>query len=217
MPKADYTPSEIARRLPPGQTLTDGFPILHEGAAPGFEPASWDLRFFGALDAPLCLSWEEFQALPKVRFQSDFHCVTRWSKFDNVWEGVAFREILRRIRPKAEAPYVTIYGHLNENPRGYTTNTTLRWLDDDDVLLAYAHNGHPLTAEHGYPLRLVVPKLYAWKSVKWVRAFEFLSEERRGYWEVRGYHTQAEPFAEERYADQERPSERMHVRGSDDS
>lgn len=210
-----YPPEELARRLPPGQTLTDGFPILHEGRPPAFDPKTWDLRFFGAVEAELRLGWDDFQALPKVRWTTDFHCVTRWSKFDNTWDGVAMREIFKLLRIKPEARHVMVYGHLDADPLGYTTNMDLSWLEVDDVMLAFGHNSQDLTPDHGWPLRLVVPKLYAWKSVKWVRAFEFLSRDRRGYWEMRGYHNQAEPFAEERYSHQERPEQRMHVRGKD--
>jgi DMSO/TMAO reductase YedYZ molybdopterin-dependent catalytic subunit len=215
MPKPSYPTEILGERLPPGQTLSDGFPILHEGRPPSVDLATWDLRIFGEVEEELRLTWSGFQALPKIQLSSDFHCVTGWSKFDNVWEGVRMKEILKHVRLKPTARYCMIYGHLDDDPFGYSTNTSLDWLDDDSVLLATRHNCQDLTPDHGWPVRLVVPKLYAWKSVKWVRGFEFLAEDRRGYWETRGYHNQAEPFAEERYAHQERPKERMHVRGKD--
>jgi DMSO/TMAO reductase YedYZ molybdopterin-dependent catalytic subunit len=208
---------ELAARVPPNQRLTDGFPILHEGAVPELSPANWDLRIWGLVAREQRLSWADFMALPQTKLVSDFHCVTGWSKLDNVWEGVRFSELAARVGVKPEARFVVAYGQRDDDPLGYDTNLPLSALMDDDVLLARAHNGRPLTPEHGYPVRLVVPKRYAWKSAKWLRGLEFLAEDRRGYWEVRGYHNQAEPFAEERYASQERPEERMHVRGKDHS
>lgn len=200
---------------PPGQTRSDGFPILHEGTPPRLSHQNWDLHLFGLVDEERRLDWEAFLSLPQSQVVSDFHCVTRWSNFDNVWEGVLFRDLVDRIGIKDEARHVMAYGHLNEHPTGYDSNIPLDVLMDADVLLAHRHNGQPLTPDHGFPVRLVVPKRYAWKSVKWLRALEFMAEDRRGYWEARGYHNNAEPFAEERYSHQERPSQRMHVRGKD--
>lgn len=213
MPK--NLPPELAHRLPPNQQLTDGFPILHEGLTPEIDLATWDLRVWGLVEGERRFGWDEIMALPQITLTNDFHCVTGWSKFDNQWQGVRFRDFVVEAKPKPEARYVMIYGHLGTDPYGYDTNLPLATLMDDDVLLAHSHNGRPLTPEHGFPLRLVVPKRFAWKSAKWLRGFEFMADDLRGYWENRGYHNRAEPFAEERYASQERPEERMHVRGKD--
>ena len=159
--------------LPPGQSLTLKWPVLHYGSVPRFDPDTWDLRVTGLVDSPLTLSWKEFNALPKIQRTSDFHCVTRWSRFDNHWDGVAFRELLARVHPKPEAAYVLVHAE-----QGFTANVPLADLDREEVLLATHHDGEPLTAEHGYPLRLIVPHLYAWKSVKWVRGLEFLAARR---------------------------------------
>jgi DMSO/TMAO reductase YedYZ molybdopterin-dependent catalytic subunit len=181
-------------RLPPNQALTLKWPVLHYGSVPHFDPAKWDLKLFGAVESPLRLTWDEFNRLPRVRVTSDFHCVTRWSRFDNHWEGVAFRELLSRVKLKPGAKYVLVHGE-----QGYTANVPLADLDRDNVLLATHHDGEPLTAEHGGPLRLVVPQLYAWKSVKWLRGFEFQEEEHAGFWERNGYHIYGDPFKEQRF------------------
>ncbi len=180
-------------RLPPGQSLTLKWPVLHAGEIPGFDPETWDLSVSGLVERPFKLSWAEFQQLPRVRVKTDFHCVTTWSKFDNVWEGVLFRTLVERAGPKPEAKFV-----IQHAEGGYTTNTPLADLLRDDVLLADKHEPEPLTAEHGAPLRMVVPHLYAWKSAKWVRGFEFAAEDRAGYWEELGYHMYGDPFREER-------------------
>ena len=181
-------------RLPPGQSLTLKWPVLHYGSVPRFDAARWDFRVTGLVDNPLRLNWEEFNQLPRVERTSDFHCVTRWSRFDNRWTGVAMREILARVRPKPEAKYVLVHAE-----QGYTANVPLADLDRDNVLLATHHDGEPLTPDHGYPLRLIVPQLYAWKSVKWVRGLEFLSQDQAGFWEQNGYHMRGDPFKEERF------------------
>lgn len=183
-------------RLPPGQSLTLKWPVLHEGSVPSFDPKSWDLRVGGLVENPFRLRWTEFQALPRQRITADFHCVTTWSKFDNEWEGVPFRVIAERAGLRPEAKFVVIRGE-----GGYTTNAPLADLMRDDVLLADRHAPEPLTAEHGAPLRLIVPHLYAWKSVKWLRGLEFVSEDRAGFWEKVGYHMYGDPFLEQRYRD----------------
>jgi len=183
-------------RLPPGQALTLKWPVLHAGDVPRFDPARWDLRVGGLVETPMKWSWDEFQALPRTKVQADFHCVTTWSKFDNEWEGVPFREIAERVQPKPEARFVVIQAE-----GGYTTNLPLEDLMRDDVLLADKHWPEPLTDDHGAPLRLVVPHLYAWKSAKWLRGFEFVAEDQAGFWEAAGYHMRGDPFAEERYRD----------------
>ena len=181
-------------RLPPGQSLTLKWPVLHYGSVPKVDLARWDFRVTGLVERPLRLSWEEFNQLPRVERTSDFHCVTRWSRFDNHWTGVAMREILSRSKPTLDAKYVLVHAE-----QGYTANVPLADLDRDDVLLATHHDGEPLTQDHGYPLRLIVPHLYAWKSVKWVRGLELLSKDQAGFWEQNGYHMRGDPFKEQRF------------------
>ncbi len=181
-------------RLPPGQSATLKWPVLHYGSVPRFDPRTWDFRVWGLVQTPMRWTWEEFNALPKTRTTSDFHCVTRWSRFDNQWEGVSFREVLSRLKLKPEARYVLVHAE-----QGFTANVPLADLDRDNVLLATHHDGQPLTPEHGYPLRLVVPHLYAWKSVKWVRGLEFLDHDVPGFWEQNGYHMYGDPWKEQRF------------------
>jgi len=182
-------------RLPPGQSLTLKWPVLHYGSVPEFDPASWDFRIWGAVSNPVRLTWSEFTALPKVRITSDFHCVTRWSRFDNTWEGVAFAEILKLAQPNTAAQFVLVHAE-----QGFTANVPLADLDRDNVLFATHHDGVPLTPDHGYPLRLIVPHLYAWKSVKWVRGLEFLEHDSAGFWEQNGYHMHGDPWKEQRHS-----------------
>jgi DMSO/TMAO reductase YedYZ molybdopterin-dependent catalytic subunit len=181
--------------LPPGQSLTLKWPVLHYGSVPRFDHDTWDLRVTGLVDSPLRLNWKEFNALPKIQRTSDFHCVTRWSRFDNRWDGVAFQELLARVNPKPEAAYVLVHAE-----QGFTANVPLADLDGPEVLLATHHDGEPLTAEHGYPLRLIVPHLYAWKSVKWLRGLEFLDHDAPGFWEQNGYHMYGDPWKEQRFS-----------------
>jgi DMSO/TMAO reductase YedYZ molybdopterin-dependent catalytic subunit len=188
-----------AGRLPPGQSLTLKWPVLHAGDVPAFDPATWDFRVGGLVETPLALSWVELLALPRVTVTSDFHCVTRWSRFDNRWEGIAFREILARVRPRSQASHVMVLGHRGDVRYGYSTNLPLSDVDRDDVLFALRHDDADLEPEHGGPLRLVVPHLYAWKSAKWVRGVIFMDADRAGYWEKLGYHMRGDPFQEERY------------------
>ncbi len=191
-------PEEIAARIPPGQRLVRGWPVLHYGAIPRFDEAAWDFRVFGAVEDEYTLSYSELKELGPARVGADMHCVTGWTTLDNEWEGVPFRTIAERARPKPEAAWVV--AHCDH---GYTSNLSLQAMLDDDVLLAWGNRGEPLTPEHGFPLRLVVPRRYAWKSAKWVRALELTAENRRGFWEVRGYHNHADPWREERYSYQE--------------
>jgi DMSO/TMAO reductase YedYZ molybdopterin-dependent catalytic subunit len=181
--------------LPPGQSLTLKWPVLHYGSVPAFDPANWDLRVLGLVDSPLKLNWKEFNALPKIQRDSDFHCVTRWSRFDNHWEGVAFRELLGRVHPRSGAAYVLVHAE-----QGYTANVPLADLDREEVLLATHHDGAPLTPEHGYPVRMIVPHLYAWKSVKWIRGLEFLDHDQPGFWEQNGYNMYGDPWKEQRFS-----------------
>jgi len=181
-------------RLPPGQSATIKWPVLHYGSVPLANLDRWDFRIGGLVVAPRRLNWTEFNQLPKMSETRDFHCVTRWSRFDNLWNGVAFREVLKLVELKPNAKYVMVHAE-----QGYTANIPLADLDRDDVLFATHHDGEPLTPEHGYPLRLVVPHLYAWKSVKWVRGLEFLDRDMPGFWEQNGYHMYGDPFKEQRF------------------
>ncbi len=191
-----------ADRLPPGQTLTDKFPVLSYGPTPRFDPARWDFRVVGLVEKELRFNYEQFRGLPQSRQISDFHCVTTWSRFDNLWEGVKVTDLAKMASPLPQARYVVI--HCDG---GYTTNLPIEEFLDDDVMLAHRHDGRDLEPDHGWPLRLVVPKLYAWKSAKWVRAIEFCDRDRRGFWEVRVYHNHADPWREERYSFQEESDE----------
>lgn len=182
--------------VPPGQTLTTGFPVLHVGDVPRFDPATWRLRFFGLVENPYELSWDELRAEPAVEWHGDIHCVTRWSKRDTTWRGVLFRSLVERAKPKPSASYVVQHA---END--YTTNLPLAAMLGDDCLVAYEFDGKPLEPIHGAPVRILVPKLYFWKSAKWIRGLEFLDHDEKGFWEVRGYNNDADPWKEERYSD----------------
>jgi DMSO/TMAO reductase YedYZ molybdopterin-dependent catalytic subunit len=181
-------------RLPPGQSLTLKWPVLHYGSVPRFDPERWDFVVSGLVENPVRWSWKEFNELPTTTTHSDFHCVTRWSRFNNDWKGVSFREVLGRAKPKPAARYVLVHAE-----QGFTANVPLADLDRDNVLFATHHDGERLSADHGYPLRLIVPHLYAWKSVKWVRGIEFLEQDRPGFWEQNGYHMYGDPFKEQRF------------------
>ena len=184
-----------AQRLPPGQTLTEGFPVLDLGVRPDASPRAWTLALCGLVEAPEVLDWAAFGALPQVEDVSDFHCVTTWSRYDCRWGGVAFTTLYERVKPKPEARFVYFTG-----ADGYSTNVPLERCLDDDVLVATHFNGLPLTAEHGAPARVIIPKLYAWKGAKFVNGIEFLAHDRLGFWEVRGYSNTADPWTEDRYA-----------------
>ena len=183
-------------RLPPGQVKTEKWPVLHYGSVPRADLGTWELRVDGLVEQPQRWSWEEFQKLPRVQVVSDIHCVTRWSRYDNLWEGVALREVLRRAVPKAAARFAVIHA-----AQDFTTNLPLTELDQDDVLLADKHDGEPLTPEHGWPLRLVVPRRYFWKSAKWVSRVLVVERYEPGFWERNGYHNDADPWREERFSD----------------
>jgi DMSO/TMAO reductase YedYZ molybdopterin-dependent catalytic subunit len=186
-------------RLPPGQSASIKWPVLHVGAPPRFDPATWDFKVGGMVENPVTFTWAEMLALPRIAVSTDFHCVTKWSTFDNRWEGVPIREVLARARPKPEARFVMALGHVDEKRYGYSTNIPLPDLDRADVLLAMRRNGEDIDAEHGGPLRLVVPHLYAWKSCKWIRGLVFMDADKAGYWEDLGYHMRGDPFQEERF------------------
>ena len=183
-------------RLPPGQYLTTKWPVLYYGTIPRIDLATWEFTVTGEVEEPRRWTWDEFTRLPRKTVHCDVHCVTAWSRFDNTFEGVAASEVLgsARVRPSAAFVMVHSYG-------GYTTNLPLPAILDDDVVFAFTHDGQPLTPEHGGPCRLVVPKLYFWKSAKWVRGVELMREDRPGFWEQNGYHMHGDPWKEERYSD----------------
>lgn len=171
--------------------------MLHYGNVPIFNPARWDFKLTGQVEEPLRFTWEEFRALPQVEVTSDSHCVTRWSRLDNRWKGVLFTEGLQRVKLKPGAAFVLVLAE-----EGHAAKLPLKDLQRPDVLFAFEHHGEPLTAEHGGPLRLVVPHLYAWKFVKWVRGFRLLDHDRLGFWECDGYHAYGDPWKEQRYSGQ---------------
>lgn len=184
-----------AGRLPPGQSLTLKWPVLHQGPIPRFDPAKWNFRIFGLVEEPLQLSWQEFSTLPQTEVLADMHCVTRWSKFDNRWGGLLTTELVTRVKVRPEARHVMVHADYD-----YSANMPLTDFLRATTIFAFRHDGEPLAYEHGYPLRLVVPNLYAWKSVKWVRGIEFLDRETPGFWEENGYHIYGDPFKEQRYS-----------------
>ncbi|MEA2435125.1 MAG: hypothetical protein QOG54_2582 [Actinomycetota bacterium] len=192
-------PEHAKERVPPGQRLKKGWPVLHQGPVPRFDQTTWRLKVWGEVDRPTELTYDELQEIPIVRMRSDFHCVTGWSKLDNEWEGVRTSELISLAEPTSSATHALIHAEY-----GYTANLPIGVLLEEESMLAWAHNGEDLAPKHGFPLRLVVPRLYAWKSVKWVRGLELLAADERGFWEVRGYHNRADPWLEERYSYQER-------------
>lgn len=198
--KAFNKPSaDEQERVPPGQYLTQKFPVLHYGDVPDYSDLehAWDLRVWGELEARKTFSFAEFRALPTVHITTDIHCVTRWSKLDTNWEGVRFKDFLQHIPAlKPEAKFILFHCE-----QGFTANVPLEIMLEDDALLAYKYEGEELTPEHGFPLRALTPKKYFWKSAKWLRGIEFLSSDRLGFWERYGYNNHADPWQEERYSD----------------
>jgi len=182
-------------RLPPGQTLTTGFPVLDLGVKPDISLEQWTLTLDGLVGKPATLDWKAFSALPQVEDVSDFHCVTSWSKYDCRWGGVAFTTLYELVQPQPAAAFVYFTSY-----DGYSTNVPLEKCLDEDVLLATSFEGQPITREHGGPARVIIPKLYAWKGAKFVQGITFLDQDRLGFWEVRGYSNGADPWKEERYA-----------------
>ena len=182
-------------RLPPGQHLVKNWPVLDLGRQPDISQDRWRLKVKGMVERPVTLDWTAFLELPQRSIRSDIHCVTTWSRYDNDWTGVATRDLLDLVEPRAEAAFVMLHGY-----DGYTTNLPLADFATADTLLAHSWQGKPLAREHGGPVRLVVPHLYFWKSAKWISAIEFLGADRPGFWEVSGYHMRGDPWAEERYS-----------------
>jgi DMSO/TMAO reductase YedYZ molybdopterin-dependent catalytic subunit len=189
------TTADPARdRLPPGQRLVRDWPVFDLGAEPNVTPEKFRLDLDGMVENPLHLTLDDFMALPQTDSVSDMHCVTQWSRYDNHWRGVAARTLLELVRPKAEARHAVFHSH-----DGYTTNVRLDQFDQPDVFLVHLWEGKPITREHGGPVRMLIPRLYLWKSAKWLRRIELTGRDRPGFWEVRGYHNNADPWQEERY------------------
>ncbi len=193
--RGDRDREQYGDRIPPNQRLTEGWPVLTYGGTPRIDLKEWRFVVAGEVEEEVSFTWQEFSALPQTTLTSDIHCVTGWSKLDNEWQGVAFGDLMQRIRPKPQAQHVMVHCY-----GGYTTNVPLADLLQDGALFAHTHNGKPLPSEHGGPLRLVVPHLYFWKSAKWARGLLFLPEDRPGFWEQYGYHIRGDPWKEERYS-----------------
>jgi DMSO/TMAO reductase YedYZ molybdopterin-dependent catalytic subunit len=187
---------EQKRRVPPGQYVTEKWPVLHYGSVPRVDLKSWDFQVWGEVDEPFTFGWDEFRQMPRKTVQTDVHCVTRWSRLDMAFGGVPIQHILDRAKLRPTVRFV-----VAQSEQGYTTNLPLEVLDDDDVLLADEADGQPLAPEHGWPLRLVVPKRYFWKSAKWIRGLRFLDQDQPGFWERYGYHNDADPWLEQRFAE----------------
>jgi DMSO/TMAO reductase YedYZ molybdopterin-dependent catalytic subunit len=186
-------PDAPAGRVPPGQYLTDGFPILAAGPTPRIDISEWRLSLVGEIDEPLTWSWDELQALPQEQITVDIHCVTKWSKLDTGWVGVSLDTLLAGVDTSAEFVLARSYG-------GYTTNLPLADVSDSKAWIAHTYDGEPLDPEHGGPARLLVPHLYFWKSAKWVREIELRGDDEPGFWESYGYHSYGDPWREQRYA-----------------
>ena len=181
-------------RLPPGQYLTEKWPVLHSGTVPKTDLSTWDFRVFGEVEEPLALSWEEVKQLPSREVTVDIHCVTRWSRFDARFRGVHWNELAKIVKPKPSARYVIAHAE-----QGFTSNLPLEALEADEALIAYEADDEPLTPDHGWPLRLMVPSRYFWKSAKWLRGLELRASDQPGFWERYGYHNEADYWKEQRY------------------
>lgn len=185
-----------ANRIPPGQSRTRKWPVLDASGPPRIDMEKWRLEVFGLVDREASFDWAQFSQLPRTRVFADFHCVTRWSRLGNLWEGVSTRDLMQAvgtISPRAR--YVLVHGY----DFGWTTNLPLEQFLAEDALIATHHDGEPISAEHGAPARLIVPQLYAWKSAKWVGGIEFLESDKAGFWERNGYHMNGDPWREERF------------------
>lgn len=211
IPSPHHLPGEVIispdtlreQRIPPRQSRTLKWPVLDAGGPPTVDLKRWRLTVKGLVETPKSWNWEEFQALPRSKVFSDFHCVTRWSRLGNLWEGVRTIDLLRSFSISPEARFVLIHAY----DCGWTTNVPLDTFLAEDSILADTHDGEPIPLEHGGPLRLVIPRLYAWKSAKWVRAFEFLAQDKPGFWEQGGYHMNGDPWKEERFRTRELQAE----------
>ena len=204
-PRASQQPAGVivsadtrrTERIPPGQSRTRKWPVLDAFGTPRLEAQQWRLQIFGLVERPVTLALDEFRSLPRVKVFADFHCVTRWSRLGNLWEGVSTRELLKAAGIKPEARFVVCHGYDN----GWTTNLPLTDFLSEDALLADLHDGRPIAADHGGPVRGMVPRLYAWKSAKWICGIELVADDRPGYWEVNGYHLRGDPWTEQRFRD----------------
>ena len=188
---AGYDPA----RLPPGQYLTEKWPVLHAGSVPKIDLATWDLTVSGEVERPLTLTWEQLRGLPSLELTVDIHCVTRWSRFDTTFKGVHWSELAKLVSPKPSARYVVTHAE-----QGFTANVPIAAIEADDALIAYEADGEPLSPDHGWPVRLVVPSRYFWKSAKWLRGLELLDHDEPGFWERYGYHNDADYAQEQRYS-----------------
>lgn len=186
--------TQRTNRVPPGQYLTQNWPVLHYGGVPRISSAKWTLKLFGRVEKEKTLNYEEFMALPQIKVFSDIHCVTTWSRLDNTWEGVGVSQIKNMVNILPEAAFVIVHAANH-----FTTNLPLQDFFEADVLLAVKHNSEPISSDHGGPVRLVVPRLYFWKSAKWIEGIEFSSVDKPGFWEKAGYHNHGDPWKEERY------------------
>jgi DMSO/TMAO reductase YedYZ molybdopterin-dependent catalytic subunit len=206
-PAPDEQPAEViispdtrrSNRVPPGQSRTRKWPVLDASGPPRIDMDAWRLTFDGLVEGPVEWTWEEFKALPRVKVFADMHCVTRWSRLGNVWEGVATREMMKQVTLKPEARFILVNAYDRAYGRDWSTNLPLEEFLAEDALFADTHDGEPIDLEHGGPLRLVVPKLYAWKSAKWVKGVTFLEKDRPGFWEAGGYHMFGDPWKEQRF------------------
>jgi DMSO/TMAO reductase YedYZ molybdopterin-dependent catalytic subunit len=182
-------------RLPPGQRLVNDWPVLDLGIQPDIRPQNWRLQIVGLVENPVTWNWQDFQAEDHVSDISDMHCVTAWSRFDNHWQGVSAQHILSLVKPSPQARHVIFH-----SADGYTTNVTLEVFSASDVLLVDQWEGKPIPREHGGPVRIIIPQYYLWKSAKWITAIEFVADDKPGFWEVRGYHNEGDPWKEDRYS-----------------
>ncbi|QGQ98104.1 sulfite oxidase-like oxidoreductase [Paenibacillus psychroresistens] len=187
--------SSIKNRVPAGQKVTESFPVLHHGEVPYYiNMGNWDLKIFGLVDEEYTFTYKEFMQLPRTQFGNDIHCVTTWSKLDNVWEGIAISDLLKFFHIKETAKFVMLHAE-----HGWSTNLPIEDFLKETSFLAIKHNGELLSPDHGYPVRMVVPHLYFWKSAKWLRGIEFLEKDKPGFWEKNGYHMYGDPWKEQRY------------------
>jgi DMSO/TMAO reductase YedYZ molybdopterin-dependent catalytic subunit len=188
--------TSVAQRIPPGQSLTRDFPVLHYGPVPLIDLKRWNFRVFGLVEQPMEWNWEQYGQLPRKSVTLDIHCVTRWSKLDTAWEGADAQQLLALVKPMPRAKFV-----VAECEYGFTTSVPLEVFDDEQTLIADTYDGQPLERKHGWPARLLIPGKYFWKSAKWLRALKFTEHDELGFWERHGYHNNADPWAEERFSD----------------